>query len=406
MNPPAVHNLHLSARFLAILGLVLMTACTQTITPGLTPGASPQVASQAALPSTAARPSATLPKPSDTPSNATPDVNAGNVTITFADLYFADTTNYQRLADAFHKQNPTITVIVIPVDHTVQINWGADYARQADVVSLSGENPSELGGFLSLQPLLDASTDFNQKDFWPGSFTSCEDDQGLPYGVPMILEPKGIYYDPQAFDAAKVPYPQPGWTWDQFRQTINQVGATANGATTYGLVDGPVYTILGQLIDKHFLANDGKLDAKGLADSLAWYAQLAKDQKLYPVQPADSNGYLSAGAAASVLEGVTGDKAAMWVDTPGSVINLPQGKRSVYLPFPIDPQDDHTTPIWASCAAISSGTRSPQAAWAWLDFLTKHDLTGSVGPEDPQHFGGYYLPGRQSLTPASMYWTS
>ena len=406
MSNRFLYRTDLFLRISTILGLVLMAACSTSKSPTPTQATSPKVSSQTVVPTAAARPGTTLPKPSDTPSNATPDVNAGNVTITFADLNFANTTDYQSLADAFHKLNPTITVIVIPVDHTVQINWGADYAKQADVVSLAGENPAELGGFLSLQPLLDASTDFNQKDFWPGSFVSCEDDQGVPYGVPMILEPKGIYYDPQLFDAAKVPYPQPGWTWDQFRQTINLVGATANDTITYGLVDGPVYDILGQLIDQQILANDGKLDSKGLADSLAWYAQLAKDQKLYPVQPANSNGYLTSAGAASVIEGYTGDKAAMWVDTPGSAITLPQGKRSVYLPFPVDPQDDHTTPIWAPCAAISSGTHNPQAAWAWLDFLSKHDLTGSVGPEDLQHFGGYYLPGRQSLTPTSMYWIS
>ncbi len=388
-------------RLLTIIILVLTAACSHATSPLPTPGTTVQNSTQTVSPLA----SATLPRPSDTLAAATPDVNSGNVTITFADLYFASTTDYQALADAFHKQNPTITVDIIPVDYTVQINWG-DQAKQADVVYLSGENPSVLGGFLSIQPLLDASADFNQKDFWPGSFISCEDDQGVPYGVPMILEPRGIYYDPLLFDAAKVPYPQPGWTWDQFRQAINLVGSTANGTTTYGFVDGPVYDILGQLIDQQILANAGKLDTKGLAASLAWYAQLAKDQKLYPVQPANSSGYMSSAAAASVVQGFTGDKAAMWVDAPGSAINLPQGKRSVYLPYPIDPQDDHTTPVWASCAAISSGTRSPQAAFAWLEFLSKHDLTGSVGPEDLQHFGGYYLPGRQSLTPASMYWTS
>ena len=123
----------------------------------------------------------------------------------------------------------------------------------------------------------------------------------MPYGVPMILQPEGIYYDPQVFDAAKVPYPQPGWTWDQFRQTINQVGTTAKGSTTYGLADGPGPTVLDLLIQKHFLANDGKLDAKGLAASLAWYAQLAKAQKLYPVQPADSNGYMTSQGAIDLL---------------------------------------------------------------------------------------------------------
>ena len=94
---------------LAILAMLWMGACSAaTLTP--TPGSSSAVTSQAVSLGATNLPSATLPRASDTPSNATPDVNAGNVTITFANLYGGDLTDYQSLANAFHKQNPTITV--------------------------------------------------------------------------------------------------------------------------------------------------------------------------------------------------------------------------------------------------------------------------------------------------------
>jgi ABC-type glycerol-3-phosphate transport system substrate-binding protein len=386
-------------RLFAILSLVMVAGCSTAKSPGPTQASRPE-----AIPSpsvTATRPSATAARASDTPSNATPDVNAGNVTITFADLSMDfDWMDYQPLVKAFHQQNPTITVKVVPFDHTVQLNM-EDYAKQADVVYLDGLNPAWLPNFLSLQPLLDATTDFNPKDYWPGSFTECENDQGVPYGVPLILEPQGVYYDPQAFDAAKVPYPKPGWTWDQFQQTINQVGTTANGTTTYGLVDGPAGSILDLLLQQHLLANDGKLDAKALAAGLAWYIQLAKAQKLYAPQPANSSGVMSFGDMSNLLQY---HQAAMWIDSTSSAGYNPH-YNGVYVPYPVEAQNDHTTPVWATCAAISAGTRSPQAAWAWLEFLSKQDLSGTVNTNDPHYLNAYNLSGRQSVTQKSIFWT-
>ena len=75
--------------------------------------------------------------------NSTQAVGSSNVTITFANMQFDQGIDYQKLAAAFHQQNPTITVTVIPVDHSVQLA-DADIARQADVIFLPGTNPASL----------------------------------------------------------------------------------------------------------------------------------------------------------------------------------------------------------------------------------------------------------------------
>ena len=122
------------------------------------------------------------------------------------------------------------------------------------------------------------------------------------------------------------------------------------------------------------LANDGKLDPQAVSASLDWYVQLAKEKKLYPVQPPDRP---DGGRIPSNLTPlVTGGQAAMWTFSTAFAYNAPLISGSVYVPFPIDPADDHTTPVNAFCGVISAGTKNPQAAWAWLDFLSQHDLTG------------------------------
>ncbi len=383
-------------RIWTILALLLMGACStnKTATP-------PSVTGSLASSSTGA------PNASDTPSNATPDVNAGNVTITFANLSMNDYTDFKALADEFHRQNPSITVVVIPNDHRAPLNL-EDYARQADVVYLDGSNPAMLPGFLSLQPLLDGTLDFKPDDFWPGSLTACENDQGIPYGLPLVVEPLGIFYDPKYFDQAGVAYPQPGWTWEQFEATIDQVsGSTSDGVPVYGLVDGPMNSILGTLINKALVAGNGRLDPQATASSLDWYVQLAKAHKLYPVPvETGSEGATAYKAMGEVVNGISGGKAAMWIDMPQIALGRPQGSRSAYMPFPVDPADDHTTPMSVTCAAISSGTKAPQAAWAWLDFLSRRDLSGMVRPNNPGYLTAYLLPGRQSLTGGSAFWSS
>ncbi len=318
--------------------------------------------------------------------NSTRAVGAGNASITFADLRLDKWNDYQKLADDFHQQNPTITVSIVPVDHSAP-SPDADIARLADVVFLPGSNPATLPGMLLLQPLLDTTNHFNIDDLWPGSMTACSDAQGKSYGIPLTLFLQGIYYNLSLFDQAHIAYPQPGWTWDQFRVLISQLGSAANEQVIYGFLDGPYGNILDPLLAQQLSANGSHVDPQAMAAGLAWYLQLAKDKKLYPLQPAVNGVYQLEG----MKQLLNNDQTAMWLSTT----DIRQG---VYLPYPVDQPTDHTTPVYANCGAISAGTKNPQAAWAWLEFLSQQDLTGSADSG--------MLPGSQSLTSASPFYAS
>ncbi len=336
---------------LAILGMVSMTGCPRAV-----------------------------------PTSSTQEGSIGNVTITFADLQMDQGIDYQVLADEFHRQNPSITVSVIEQDHPAPLQ-DADIAKQADVIFLPGSNPSTLPGMLPLQPLLETATNFEANDLWSGSMTACSDAQGTPYGIPLTLFLGGVYYNPNLFDQAHITYPQPGWTWSQFREIISQLGSTANNQTIYGFMDGPYGDILDPLLAQQLSDNGGQVDAQAMATNLAWYVQLAKDKKLYPSQPA-VNGVFHLDDMTQLLKN---NQAAMWLSTT----DIRQG---AYLPYPVDQPSDHTTPAYANCGAISAGTKNPQAAWAWLEFLSHQDLSGD-------RTSGM-LPGRQSLAEASPFYAS
>ncbi len=310
----------------------------------------------------------------------------GNVTVSFIDMQPGQGIDYQALADEFHQQTPSITVTVIKQDHPAPLA-DADIAKQADVVYLPGSNSATVPGILPLQPLLEQATDFNLNDLWPGSLTACSDAQGNSYGIPLTIFLGGVYYNPAIFDQAHVSYPQPRWTWDQFREIISQLGSTTDNQTTYGFVDGPYGNILDPLLAQQISANGGQIDSQATADSLAWYLQLAKDKKLYPSQPAVNSVF----HLDDMTQLLNDHQAAMWLSTT----DIRQG---VYLPYPVNQPYDHTNPAYANCGAISAGTKDPQAAWAWLVFLSHQDLSGDSTSG--------MLPGRQSLAEASPFYAS
>ena len=47
------------------------------------------------------------------------------------------------------------------------------------------------------------------------------------WAVPKGFTPMVIYYNRSVFDSARVPYPQPGWTWDDFRATARALKTLA-----------------------------------------------------------------------------------------------------------------------------------------------------------------------------------
>jgi ABC-type glycerol-3-phosphate transport system substrate-binding protein len=69
-----------------------------------------------------------------------------------------------------------------------------------------------------------------------------------------------------------------------------------------------------------------------------------------------------------------------------------------WAPFPIsaDGQNDRTTPNLVTCAAISTGTDHPRAAWAWLNFLAAHPIL----PEWSEA-----IPAQPSAAESSAYWS-
>jgi multiple sugar transport system substrate-binding protein len=303
-----------------------------------------------------------------------------NVVITFAIDSFSSQT-YQRLADEFHKENPNITVqlVVPPDDFSLWNNDNLrDLASTADTAIVYGRTSKfteNRNYFLDLSTFTESDPTFAQNDFWPHSLAACEDDAGDMLGLPIGLTMLGIFYAPAAFDAANLAYPQPGWTWEQFQQDMLTLASTAGGPP-YLFVDSPDLSssILASAIDYTLTDLDGQINAASLLQQIQWYVDLAKSGSIYPTQTQGVD--------------ISSEPPLLWV----SVLNAenPQQAGSLavdgfgFAPFPIGENDAqaHTTPLLPTCGVISSGSRAPRAAWAWLNYLTLHGANAVLAQAD------------------------
>ncbi len=116
---------------------------------------------------------------------------------------------------------PTQDAFFIPAAYDLEqhLESAQNYAATADVIYVSSDNLSieatRAGYILDLTPLTSGDPDLNPEDFFPGAYESFQWDRGL-WGLPVSMDVQFIIYDPAAFDAAGLEYPNESWTLDDY----------------------------------------------------------------------------------------------------------------------------------------------------------------------------------------------
>lgn len=127
----------------------------------------------------------------------------------------------------FNKLNPDIEVVVDP-NNTDQ--------QKVIVQSLGGVGPDLFDSYgLSTmeayvrsgiamditEPMREAGIDV-AKIIWPVAVSSCVY-EGRTYGFPCNVNANAVWYNKDLFDRAGIPYPKPGWTWDELIETAKKL---------------------------------------------------------------------------------------------------------------------------------------------------------------------------------------
>ncbi|MBS4176020.1 ABC transporter substrate-binding protein [Lederbergia citrea] len=164
------------------------------------------------------------------------------------------------IAKKFEEQNPGVKV---------QVEAYGDGFDQKLAASFGAKNPPDVmymwnfpAYYQSLEPLdsfVMKDSDINMDDFYQGLFNYSSVDGEL-YGMPAGFTTMVMYYNKKLFDEANIPYPQDGWTWEDFKDIAAKLSDPSKKQYALGLEPEPdTYDIQGLVWSNggSFISEDG-----------------------------------------------------------------------------------------------------------------------------------------------------
>ncbi len=304
------------------------------------------------------------------------------VTIQFA--YFGgNTTYYEGLLEEFNKEYPHITI-----ELTSERGYRGLETGEVDVFLGSQFQLRYLlenDGVISLNGLIAEDDDFDLNDFYPATVRALST-EGERWGIPLAVDMLMMHYNRDLFDQKNAPYPEVGWTWDDFLERATAINAPDAGVFGFayhymgslGFYEPMVFVYQrgGRFFDNLEQPSRVILNEPRTVAAMQWYADLIHKHHVAPLPGERITPYPS--------RGIESGQYAMWIDWYSEQPDLNAGVA------PLPSEQSAGTLAGVIGVFISSGAQSPEAAWAWASFLSQ------------QTFGSL-VPARQSLLESDAY---
>jgi multiple sugar transport system substrate-binding protein len=327
------------------------------------------------------------------------------VTITFA-YWEDDTEQVETLVQEFEEQYPYITVNLRP-ESAGGLAWdlGPGDADVRDIFVAIVDAQRERGDFMSLDPFIAADASFDLSDFYPATLEALTVERqiwAIPYGVDASV----MYYNQDLFDQYGVPYPEIGWTWDDFVSTAQAIRDPEADVYGYISIGGGwelvvyIYQYGGRILDDMQTPTHATFDDSLTVEAMEWYGNLFHEYDVAPTpQELQASSSMRDTDYAKKIAVVNG-KAGMWsfaISCQGGLGGFWEG-----LEWPMHwgmvtlPQATGNTAtgvvgdLFVNGYAISSQTQHPDAAWQLVAFLSAH-------------MRDHYVPVRRSHAESAEY---
>ncbi len=236
------------------------------------------------------------------------------------------------------------------------------------------------GFFLPLDDLVTNSAVFKKDDFFPTDWDVCWF-KGHMYLVPFDNSPSMVWYNPDLFDEAGVPYPPTEfgkWTWLDWLDTAKKLTKGEGAEKVFGWAGERwwVYLLPWVWSNGGMWLNEQKtecvLSSPESKEALQWAADLVRVHKVQPVgdqiiQGGNSAMFQARRAAmaqkgtwwAQVLKAATKESGLKW-----NVAPMPDGKVGSYIRNPGDGY------------GICQGSQHRPEAWNLIEFMSNIENTG------------------------------
>lgn len=300
----------------------------------------------------------------------------------------AEQSHYEVLAQRFEEDHPNITVELLPrnergrrsliasggVEVFVATQFDAPWLRSQDRV-------------LNLKPFIEQEKAFDQDDFYPGTvelFSS----EGRIWAVPRAVDVMVMYYNKDLFDRYNVPYPQVGWTWNDFLDRALALRDPGAGVYAYApLYTGQyqfydvvtyMYQHGGQIFDDLQAPTRTTFDNPLNVEALTWYVNLLYKHEVAPTFE-EAEQFVD-----YPLSGIAQGQFAMWK----GLFSERGGENDAWLlewdvhwgVVPLSRDQNAAALAITDAYFVSAGTEHPDACWQWVAFLSEQLPARQIPP--------------------------
>lgn len=285
----------------------------------------------------------------------------------------------------FEKQNPDIKVLIEgipgPNEYVPKMILAHNAGTTPDIATLDASSSAlfiNSGMLLDLTPIIEKDPDFDLDDFYPNIVDIARRGNAI-YAIPNDFTPMVMYYNKRLFDAAGVPYPQNGWTFDQFRDAAKRLTTKDQ----YGFVFANwfpgwimwLWNNGGDVFSPDLKQASGYLDSPENVETVEFLRAIINEDRSAPT--------LSQSAAMGVDPFANG-QAAMTVSGHWAMVGYsaapkgPDGKPQITLDdLGVVMLPNNTgkpvTVMYESGYAITKRAKHPEAAWKFIKFMTSYE---------------------------------
>ncbi|MFB9330034.1 extracellular solute-binding protein [Paenibacillus aurantiacus] len=227
----------------------------------------------------------------------------------------------------------------------------------------------------SLEPLngyADGDQELNKDDFYSGLFNYATIDGNL-YGIPAGFTTRVVYYNKKLFDAANVPYPKDGWTWDDFKDAAKKLTDKSKKQYGFGVraendtydLQGFVWSNGGSYISDDGKTIDGFMNSKETVDAIQLFGDMLKD----------GSAVLTGGKGQQSGEDIfKGGKIAMWESGIWPLESFKQAGIDVgTVEMPAFQGKPVKGVVAESALSIAKDSKQKELAWAFIKYYVSNE---------------------------------
>lgn len=291
----------------------------------------------------------------------------------------AEQAAYEAVVAGFHAQQADVRVemTAVPSTSDFMTRLTTDFAAGTppDLFMLNYRRMAQFynrGAIEALGPRLDTSTVLNEADFYAIALDAFRDAQGTLICMPQNISSQVVYYNKDIFDRAGMPYPDPNWDWEEFRQIAIALTLPDENNDTYpdqyGLGLEPVLIRMapwiwqngGALVDDPVNPTRLTLDLPASREAMQFVIDLAQKDGVVPNYNAE--------AVASHPDRFLAGNIAMYVD---SRVFTPTMRETVQFNWDVAslPHGKQTADVLHSDGyCLASASKVKAAAWRFVEY--------------------------------------